>query len=128
MVAPVRTTANEYLTRAVDAAVRQMVHASHRSEGSYVRTPLLYPSGSTVVVRVAGSGDDFSVTDFGLGFMEAEGMGLEKVYVRHAEEIASEYGVSYEDHAFKLTRISGEQLTGAVIAIANCSLEVAATA
>jgi threonyl-tRNA synthetase len=56
--------AKQAVTDTVDAAIREIVSASHRPEGSYVRLPILYPSGSEVVVRVSGGPDTYFVTDF----------------------------------------------------------------
>jgi len=115
--------AKQSVTDAVDAAMREIVSAAHRPEGSYVRLPLLYPSGSEVVVRVSGGPDTFFVTDFGMGYTEAELMGAERIYVRQAKEISQAAGVGFDEHAFFAVEVARDRLPGGIITIGNCSAE-----
>ena len=112
--------------RTVEAVMREIVSASHRVEGSYVRTPLLYPSGGEVVVRVSGIAGDFFVTDFGSGYLEAEMMGAPRSYVRQAAIVSRNTGVSFDTHAFFAVRVPIERLAGAIGTIANCAHEAVA--
>lgn len=111
------------VVEAVNAAMRDLVYATHRPEGSYVKLPIFYPSGSEVVIRVSGGPDRFFVTDFGMGFQEAEFIGAEKIYVRHAKQIGQAAGVGFDDHAFFAIEINRDQLPGGIVTIANCSAE-----
>ena len=110
----------------VELAMREIVSAAHRAEGSYVRTPLLYPSGSEVVVRISGGPNDFFVTDFGAGYLEAEMMGAPRSYVRQATIVSRNAGVSFDCHSFFAVRVSLDTLPGAIVTIANCSHEAVA--
>ena len=67
--------------------------------GSFIRTPLLYPSGSTVVVQVAQGEGRFFVSDFGLGYQESDLYGAGAFYVRHARPIAENAGVGFDNQA-----------------------------
>lgn len=49
----------------IHEAIRSLVQAKVRQEGIYVKLPILYPSGSNVVVMISGSENAFYVTDFG---------------------------------------------------------------
>lgn len=115
--------AKQSVTDAVDAAMREVVSASHRPEGSYVRLPILYPSGSEVVVRVSGGPYIYFVTDFGMGYTEAELMGAERIYMRQAKEISQAAGVGFDDHAFFAVKVPRERLPGGIVTISNCSAE-----
>ena len=106
----------------IDAVSRELVTAEHRSGASYINTPLLYPSGATVVVRIDEGEKEFFVSDMGFGFREADLIGGSRIYSRHAKLIASANGVGFDDHSFFVLRASRAQLAGAVIAVANCSL------
>jgi hypothetical protein len=113
----------------VEQAIRELVTAEYRVDGAYVSTPLLYPSGASVVVRISQLAEDnFYVTDFGSGYVEAEMMGASVVYSRHANDVAQAAGVSFDHHAFFALKVSGQQLAGAVSTVANCSLEAVALA
>ena len=108
----------------VNDVAQMLVATEHRQGGSFVRTPLLYPSGATVVVRIEdGSSDRFFVSDIGLGHQEAEMMGAGNMYARNAHAIAESAGVRFDNQAFFVLEASREQLPGAVVTIANCSQE-----
>ena len=111
------------LKEAVEDAVPRLVSTAHMPEGSYVTTPLLYPSGSSVVVRVSGGQDRFFVTDFGLGRTEAEMMGGERIFSRSAYQIAATAGVGFDQNAFFAIEVARDRIAGAITAIASCSLE-----
>lgn len=117
------TLANDVAYQAIEVAIREIVSAKHRPEGSYVSLPLLYPSGSTAVVRISGGPNKYFVTDFGMGFIECELMGIEKVYLRQAKTIGERSGVGFDEHAFFAMEVNADRLAGAIITIANCSVE-----
>jgi hypothetical protein len=56
----------------IESVARALVSTDHRVGGSYIRTPLMYPSGSTVVIRVEEGDQRFFISDVGLGHQEAE--------------------------------------------------------
>jgi hypothetical protein len=107
----------------VNDVAHMLVATEHRQGGSFVRTPLLYPSGATVVVRIEDGADRFFVSDIGLGHQEADMMGAGNMYARNAHAIAETAGVRFDNQAFFVLEASREQLLGAVVTIANCSQE-----
>jgi hypothetical protein len=117
------TNVNPTFKELVDSVAREIVATEHRTGGSFIRTPLLYPGGSSVVVRIEEGDHRFFVSDFGLGFQEAEMMGAGLMYARSAHPIAAAAGVRFDNQAFFVLEASREQLPGAVVTIANCSHE-----
>jgi hypothetical protein len=117
-----------HLRAVVDELMRELVSADHRPEASFIQTPLLYPSGATVVVRVDEHASEFFVSDMGLGYQEADMMGASLTYARHARHIADSAGVRFDEHAFFTLQVARDQLAGAVMTIANCSLEATTVA
>jgi hypothetical protein len=111
------------VVEAVNAAMRDLVSAAHRPEGSYVNLPISYPSGSEVVIRVSGGPERFFVTDFGMGFTEAELIGADKIYVRLAKQVGQAAGVGFDNHAFFSVEVDRDRLPGAMVTVANCSSE-----
>ena len=107
----------------VQRAAAQLVSLRAVGESSYVSTPILYPSGSCVIVRVDGHGSNFFVTDFGTGFEEASDLGAERTYRRIAKSVAERTGVRFDGHALFELEVTEGQLAGAISAIANASLE-----
>lgn len=112
----------------IDDVARQIVGTEHRVGGSFIRTPLLYPSGATVLVRIEEGLNEFFVSDMGAGHEEAELMGASGSYARQARTIAEKSGVGFDNQCFFVIKVSREQLPGAVVTIANCSQEAAAAA
>jgi hypothetical protein len=107
----------------IDEVAREIVATEHRIGGSFIRTPLMYPSGSTVVVRIEQGEDRFFVSDVGFGYQEAELMGAGLMYAKPAGVIAEAAGVRFDNQAFFVLEASRDQLAGAVVTIANCSQE-----
>jgi hypothetical protein len=114
-------TVKPKIREVVEAVAREIVAADHRASGSFIRTPLMYPGGATVVIRIEQGDDRFLVSDIGLGNREAELMGAGSMYQRPARAIAEEAGVRFDNEAFFVIEASREQLPGAVVTIANCS-------
>lgn len=111
--------------RVVEDAAQQLVAVEEVSGAQYVKLPLMYVSGASVVVRVerAGSSTEFLVSDFGSGHQEAEWLGGELTFRRVARSIAGAAGVGFDHFAFFTVRVSSDQLAGAIATVANCSLE-----
>jgi hypothetical protein len=115
--------------KAIDDVAKQLVTAEHRNGMSFIKVPLVYPSGASVVVRISDAYPDFFVSDFGSGHEEAEMMGGSSIYVRHAPTVAKSAGISFDSHSFFVMKASRDQLPGVIVTVANCALEsVIATA
>lgn len=90
---------------------------------AYIRTPLLLPSGSSVVVVVEQEDKDrFRITDLGQGFDEAETLGFGRVYRRQAEEVAKLHGLVTTHGEIRLGDLAREELVGASMALASAVL------
>jgi hypothetical protein len=109
----------------IESVARELVAIEHQPNSSFVRTPLLYPSGALVVVRIEPGDGKFIVSDWGFGFQEADLMGASTLYPRHARVIAEHAGVRFDNQAFFILEASREQLPGAIVTVANCSQEAA---
>lgn len=113
--------ANSKFRGVVEAVAREIVAIDHRASGSFIRTPLMYAGGATVVVRIEEDGGRFFVSDVGIGLQEAELMGAGSMYAKPARSIAEEAGVRFDNQAFFVLEASRDQLPGAMVTIANCS-------
>lgn len=114
-------------TRAFQAVVDGVVHVlaevRHQSDASFIQLPVLYPSGSMVVVRVDPHRDGhFLVSDTGLGFQEADLLGAGRQFSHAAPAIALRAGIHFDRQSFSIG-VSQERLIGAVSVIAACSQE-----
>lgn len=114
---------NAAFREVVDSVARVLADARHDRDGSFISTPVLYPGGSIVVVRIDEHVDGrYLVTDMGLGFQESDLMGASHTFARVAPEVSARFGVRFDQHAFFLD-VRREQLAGAVSVIAACSQE-----
>lgn len=113
--------------RAINAALRDLVSVKHRPGGSFVRLPVLYPSGSSTRVRVDGGPNEFFVSDYGGGYEEADIMGGLATFARVARPIAERSGIGFDQHSFFVMKASAAQLAGAMATIASCSQEAVNT-
>jgi hypothetical protein len=107
----------------IENVAQQIVATVHDHKGSFIRTPLLYPGGATVVVRIEPGDNKYLVSDWGLGYQEADLVGASLLYPRHARAIAENAGVRFDNQAFFILEATRDQLAGAVVTIANCSQE-----
>lgn len=88
---------------------------------AFISTPLLYPGGSSVVVRVHQHGSRFFVTDSGLGHRETEMMGGGRLFQKIAPGVAVRFGISFDQEAFFATEAERDELVPAVTLVANAS-------
>ena len=116
------------LSNIVDAVAKQIVSTEHFRNGSIIRTPLMYPSGASVVVQITQHQERFFVTDMGIGSQEADMFGGSNYYNRSAAALAEHYGIRFDNQAFFVAEAAREQLAGATTVVANCSSEATAIA
>lgn len=111
---------------AIARAAERLVSIRHASDGAFITTPSMYPSGGAVVVWIDRAPPHFMVTDYGFGFRECAIMGANRTqFLNRASPIAEAAGVQMSpDGAFQAV-VSEGQLEGAIKTIAGCSQEVA---
>ena len=116
------------LSEVVEAVAREIVAAEHSGSASIIKIPILYPSGSSVVVQVTQHGTRYFITDMGFGFQEAEMIGAGIQYSNSAKSSAEHFGIRFDNQAFFVAEADRAQLAAAVTIVANCSSEAAALA
>lgn len=110
----IRTTAEEI--------AKTLAYAKQSGSDQLIVTPLLYPSGSMVVVRIDKSADGYFVSDYGCGARETSMMGeSEKIFRRQAKKASELHGVKFTEDLFYDSDVPAEALVGAVICVANAS-------
>ena len=110
------------LAEIAEQVARGLSKASMLAGRAFIRTAVLFPSGSTVVVVIHDEGGGrFRVSDLGQGLEEADMLGIAPAFRSQAVEVAARSGISFDGHAFLLTGAVADQLVGAVMAVANAS-------
>jgi len=112
----------------VQKAVGSLVRTSAWGNAYLVSVPLIYPSGTTVGVKVAPSKGSYVVSDFGLGWREAEGYEAQRSFGAHAGRIKEQVGVEYTaGHEFQMFATE-RQLASAIRRVAYASHRAAVKA
>lgn len=83
--------------------------------------PVMYPSGSMVVVEVERNRDRYWVSDAGHGLIEAEFMGAVEFFPRSARKSAEDFAVDFDGNAMFALWVSDTRLEAAIAAVANAS-------
>lgn len=104
-----------------DEISRQLSFASETQAGVFITTPICYPSGSTVVIRIDGTRDTFFVSDVGLGYQESMMINASQSYSSIARNLVRETGVSFDSQSFFVAKATRSDLTPIVAAVANFS-------
>ena len=105
----------------VAAQVAQGLSKADLVQGrAYIRTSVLLPSGSTVVVVVEEQNDGrYRLSDMAQGFEEADRLGFARTFRAQAKNVATSSGILFDGAAFAVTNATRRQLVGAVMALAN---------
>lgn len=98
-----------------------LAFAQERGGQQQIVTPLLYPGGARVVLRVEETPDGYFVSDYGAGKREAELMGDLRIYTRVAKEQADRHGVNFDSDMIFDLEVPRPALVTACIAVANAS-------
>jgi len=89
---------------------------------AFIRTPVLFPSGATVVVVIEEEGGDrYRLSDLGQGRDEAELLGIAGAYRRQAQEVAHLSGLTLDGNALVLTGVLASQLVAGTMTVANAA-------
>ncbi|AMU95077.1 hypothetical protein AOA14_10720 [Sphingopyxis terrae subsp. terrae NBRC 15098] len=121
-------SADDIRDAGIRKAVSSLVRASSWGNAYLISVPLVYPSGTTVGVKVTPHQGAYIVSDFGLGWREAEGYEAQRSFGAHAGRIKDEVGVEYNaSHEFQM-RATERQLTSAIRRVAYASHRAAVKA
>lgn len=115
-------TTRSGLAATAEQVARGLSKASMLDGRAFIRTPVLFPSGSTAVVVLHEEGSDrYRVSDLGQGFEEADTLGIAAAYRSQATEVAARSGLKFDQTAFIVAGLEPDQLVGAVMAVANAA-------
>ena len=108
----------------VRKAVSDLVRVSAWGNAYLVTTSLVYPSGAIVGVRVVPSQGGYWVTDFAMGYREAEALEAHRSFGSHAGRMKDDLGVEYTDgHEIRIFA-NERQIAWAIRRVAYASFRV----
>lgn len=112
---------NQTLSAIAADVAKSLGEAVETPGGWFIRTPLVYPSGTTVVVRIDGSKNRYFVSDIGAGYQEAMMINASLSYGAIARALIRDTAVSFDNRSFFVAESEGDEVVDVVGAIANCS-------
>ncbi len=108
----------------IESVAAQLSRVEHFDGFSFISTPLLFPNGGQVLVRVEQTADgSFFVSDHGIGADESEMIDGLVIYSRLAREVAKVAGIGFDQQSFFILRASEGKLAGAITTVANAVQE-----
>jgi hypothetical protein len=100
---------------------RAMVRVSTRDGVARISTPVLFPSGTKIGVEISHHRDGFLVSDMGGAALEADMAGGGRQFGRIAAEVAQRYGVRFDQRMLFDLEVPRNELTVAVVSVANAA-------
>lgn len=112
---------NRPLSVVADDIARSLAFAQDQGGQQQIVTPLLYPGGGCVVLRLEESPDGYFISDYGSARREADLMGGGRLFARIAREQAARHGVNFDSDLIFDIQVPREAVVTAAIAVANAS-------
>ena len=109
----------------VDSLVSTLVTVHHWPDCSFIRMPLLYPSGDNVTVKIERIDDEFRVSDHGFAFRQCEDFSDIMNFSSVAEMVADEAEIEHNAQMI-FVEVDAGGLYSAVCEVALASYKIAA--
>lgn len=109
------------LSGVADEIARSLAYAQEHGGQQQIVTPLLYPGGACVVLRLEESADGYFVSDYGAARREADLIGGSRLFARIARDQAQRHGVNFDSDLIFDLEVPRDALVTAAIAVANAS-------
>jgi hypothetical protein len=109
------------LSAIAEQVARELATSVETPGGCFIQTPLLYPSGTSVVVRIDGAGDRFFVSDNGMGYEEANGLNEAARFGSVARSLIAGSEIGFDSRFLYAADATNDELVGVVAAVANVS-------
>jgi len=104
-----------------ESVARGLVYARVQGDTVTIQTPISFPSGRMVGVRLLGGPTIFTVTDDGAAMRDAELMGADDIWRREARKIATEYGLKFNEWELFEAEAPLDRLVGYTALVANAA-------
>lgn len=106
---------------ALDRIAAELVRVRESAKGGTIVTPVLFPSGSHVSVRVILEKDHCLITDDGAAFAEADMMGAGDIFKRAGRLVADEAGIKFNSFEIFEAHASLDTAPGIVAIVADAA-------
>lgn len=107
------------LRQIADEVARGLAYGKTVGSDVYVQTPVAFPSGRNVGLRLLGGPIEFTITDDGLAMREAELMGAEDICRREARKVAKDFDLHFNEWELFEIKAPVDRLVGLTSLVAN---------
>lgn len=108
----------------VDAIQGDLVSSRHWDDATFLRLPLIYPSGTAVTVKIGRHGNDsLTVSDGGFGYRELESFGGQRSFAKTADSVIAPWGVS-RDKRCVFAEVRPDEIVRGVSDVATASWQI----
>lgn len=111
----------EALREIAEQVAKGLAYAKVYGNDVSIQTPISFPSGRLISVRLLGGPDNFTITDNGATMREAEMMGADDICRREARKVASELQLTFNDWEIFEARAPADRLVGLTSIVANAA-------
>lgn len=108
---------------ALDKIAGELVRVQESAKGGVIETPVLFPSGAHVTVRVILEAGSCLVTDDGAAYAEADMMGALDIFKRSARIVAEEAGIRFNSYEIFEAQTNIEYAPGIIAIVADAARE-----
>lgn len=105
----------------IDKIVRDLVRVKHSRDGAILVTPVLFPSGAHVTIRVRLDDSHCLITDDGAAYAEADMMGASVIFKRVGRHVAEETRICFNSFEFFEAKASIETAAGMIAIVADAA-------
>jgi hypothetical protein len=107
----------------IKLAVSRLVSMDAAGDSIRLALPIAYPSGACAAVQISINKDECFITDCALGYAEAEFASAQSYYDHAARATSQHFGVQYDGVNVFASRAPVDRLEGAIVAVANASVQ-----
>ncbi len=109
------------LRQIADEIARGLSFARTLGRDVFIQTPISFPSGRSVGVKLLGGPDIYTITDGGLTMREAEFLGADDICRREARKVAKEFDLKFNDWELFEAEAPADRLVGLTTILANAA-------
>lgn len=105
----------------LDRIAADLVHVRETTKGGIITTPVLFPSGAHVTIRIILEEDRCLITDDGAAFAEADMMGALDIFKRSAKTVADELGIRFNSFEIFEAKANIDTAPGMIAIVADAA-------
>ncbi|MGO9007514.1 MAG: hypothetical protein ACLQIQ_12385 [Beijerinckiaceae bacterium] len=109
----------EALREIAERVARGLAYAKVHGNDVSIQTPIAFPSGRLISIRLLGGPNTFTITDDGAAMREAEMMGADDICRREARKVAAELQLTFNDWEIFEAQAPADRLVGLTSIVAN---------